>query len=93
LFEAPPAEKVDELQQRIKVFYTATIDIEALTEDFYPVLYMRKIETSNDRDDKPKFSSFEYPNINEYEKKFGEFPYNDLHKEKFTYSFCDFSSN
>jgi len=89
IFDAPPALYNREDGNLLDVYYQATISIEPLTPHFYPILYVRRLELQNEPRD---LSSLDFPNIAEYEKKFGENPNDVLHKTKFEYSFKDVST-
>ena len=65
------------------------IIIESLTPHFYPIVYTKKVEKDKEPED---FDSLGFPNINEYDKAFGENPFKQLQKTRFEYTFKDFSS-
>jgi len=71
------------------VFHKVTIAIEPLTPNFYPQVFLKKIELRSEPD---SIQDLKYPNLVSYDIAFGENPFFQLNSNKFEYSFVGSST-
>lgn len=70
-------------------YFRATIRVEALTEHFYPSIYLKKLEL----DEIPtELTSLSYPNIVYHDIALGTNPFAQLHETHFDFSFTNVSN-
>ena len=89
VFDAPTPPSIG-LKTVGNAYYQVKIVIEALKPHFYPVVYTRKVESDTEPTD--GLGGLGYPNINDYDRAFGENPFKQLQQHRFEYTFRDFSS-
>jgi hypothetical protein len=69
-------------------YFETTIEVQPLSDNIYPSLYLRKIEL---QDVPERFEDLEYPNIVDYDLKFGDNFSHQLYNDKATYEFSGFT--
>jgi len=70
-------------------YFRVKIEVEALTEHFYPEMYLKKLELQN----RPtELTSLSFPNIIYYDMVLGGEPLKQVHESIFEYSFTNVSS-
>lgn len=88
VFQVPGASK-DSSGNLQDVFYRTTININALTDHFYPMIYLKKIELQTQP---TELSQLSFPTIDDYYIAFGEDPFGQLYSNSFEYTFFNYSS-
>ena len=68
----------------INVDYQVRLIIEGLSEHFYPMVFLKKIDMQSKPVD---FTSMQFPTIIDYDLVFGENPYQVLSKQDFDFAF------
>ena len=71
-------------------YFEVKIIIEALTPHFYPMVFTKLVESNIEPSN--GLDGLGFPNINDYDRAFGENPFEQLHKHRFEYTFRDFTT-
>lgn len=65
-------------------YHTVTLEIDPLTPNFYPQVFLNKIELSSIQ---TRLADLSYPNLVKHDLAFGENPFFQLNSKTFEYSF------